>query len=79
MKRRLHIPNTITEFDDQMLVPLTDNFVAIQKHVSRAEADIAALAEGFQLYVNETNQALIEINETLEAILEELSTESTST
>ena len=34
---RLHIPYTITEWDDGMLVPLDKNFGEIQRHVAALE------------------------------------------
>ena len=30
---KMHIPHTITEFDEAMLVPLDRNFSEIQRHV----------------------------------------------
>lgn len=63
--RRLNIPHRITEFDDNMLVPLGRNFDEIQRHVARTQARVENLEE----YQNAIFYALSSIEEALEEIL----------
>lgn len=41
--KRLHIPHMISEFDENMLKPLYDNFSEIQRHVSMVQARVESL------------------------------------
>ena len=41
--KRLHIPHMISEFDDNMLKPLHDNFSEVQRHVSITQARVELL------------------------------------
>ena len=60
--KKLHIPNVITEFDENMLIPLSRNFGEIQRHVARAETNIESMDQGFAAALQEINQTLIDIN-----------------
>lgn len=60
--KKLHIPNVITEFDENMLIPLSRNFGEIQRHVARAEANLEAMDLGFATALQEINQILIEMD-----------------
>ncbi len=71
--RRLHIPHMITEFDENLLVPLADNFSAIQRHVALTQARVEVLEE----LSDAIFLALGSIETALEEILAELSTAST--
>ncbi len=75
VRKKLHIPNTLTEWDDQMLVPLNNNFGEIQRAVAQAQFDIESIASSVTQYVSDTNEALISINQILNQILEYLELE----
>ena len=74
MGTKLHIPYNITEFDDNMLVPLSRNFGEIQRHVAQAQADIESITATLSTFIDATNASLLTITENIELILEELST-----
>ena len=60
---KLHIPNIITEFDGNMLVPLNKNFYEIQRHVAASQIRIDTL---------ETN--LLALTQVVTDLIESLST-----
>ena len=42
---KLHIPHVITEFDKNMVVPLSRNFGEIQRHVAATQIRVDALED----------------------------------
>ena len=42
---KLHIPHVITEFDENMVVPLSRNFGEIQRHVAATQIRVDALED----------------------------------
>ena len=45
---KLHIPHVITEFDENMVVPLSRNFGEIQRHVAGTQLRVDTLEDDLE-------------------------------
>ena len=66
--RILHIPHKITEFDEEMLKPLDDNFSAVQRHVARTQVRVRQLEENQEDIINTLNDIEILLTEIVNAL-----------